>query len=267
MFLVHRKNLVLDGNNPVLLEAYGGFNISMTPYFSATRLFWLEQGGIYAMPNLRGGGEFGKEWHEAGMLEKKQNVFDDYIGAAQYLIESGYTRPERLAIMGGSNGGLLTAAVEMQRPDLYGAVIVQVPVADMLRYHLFTVARFWVPEFGSSEDPNQFKFLYAYSPLHNVMPGTRYPSTFILTADTDDRVHPGQARKLAAALQAGNTSEHPMLIRVETRAGHGGGKPITKIIEETADTYAFLLHELGMDFREGGGRGWRYRSSVAAPGR
>jgi len=267
MFLVHRKNLVLDGNNPVLLEAYGGFNISMTPYFSATRLFWLEQGGVYAMPNLRGGGEFGKEWHEAGMLEKKQNVFDDFIAAAQYLIDSGYTRPGRLAILGGSNGGLLTSAVEMQRPDLYGAVIVQVPVADMLRYHLFTVARFWIPEYGSSEDPSQFKFLYAYSPLHNVKPGTRYPSTLVLTADSDDRVHPGQARKLAAALQAANGSDMPILIRVETRAGHGGGKPITKIIEETADTYAFVMHELGMDLREGGAPGRRGRGSAAAPRR
>ena len=251
MFLVHRKNLVLDGNNPVILNAYGGFDISMTPYFSATRLFWLEQGGILAVPNLRGGGEFGKAWHEAGMLEKKQNVFDDFIAAGEYLISHGYTRPERLAIEGGSNGGLLTAAVELQRPDLFGAVLVQVPVADMLRYHLFTVARFWIPEYGSSENPQQFGFLHAYSPLHNVKPGTKYPATLVLTGDTDDRVHPGQARKYAATLQAGNASEHPMLIRVETRAGHGGGKPISKIIDETADEYAFVMHELGMKLENG----------------
>jgi prolyl oligopeptidase len=251
MFLVHKKNLVLDGNNPVILNAYGGFNISMTPYFSMTRLFWLEQGGILAVPNLRGGGEFGQAWHEAGMLAKKQNVFDDFIAAGEYLIANGYTRPERLVIEGGSNGGLLTSAVEMQRPDLFGAVIVQVPVADMLRYHLFTVARFWIPEYGSSDDPEQFKFLYAYSPLHNVKPGTHYPSTIVLTADSDDRVHPGQARKLAATLQADNASEHPILIRVETRAGHGGGKPISKIIDETADTYAFVMHELGMQLKNG----------------
>jgi prolyl oligopeptidase len=251
MFLVHKKNLVLDGNNPVILNAYGGFDISMTPYFSATRLFWLEQGGILAVPNLRGGGEFGKAWHEAGMLEKKQNVFDDFIAAGEYLVANGYTSPKKLVIEGGSNGGLLTSAVEMQRPDLFGTVIVQVPVADMLRYHLFTVARFWIPESGSSDDPDQFKFLYAYSPLHNVKPGVKYPPTIVLTADSDDRVHPGQARKLAATLQADNASDHPMLIRVETRAGHGGGKPISKIIEETADTYAFVMHELGMSLKNG----------------
>jgi len=251
MFLIHKKNIALDGKNPVILNAYGGFDISMTPYFSASRLFWLEQGGILAVPNLRGGGEFGKAWHEAGMLEKKQNVFDDFIAAGEYLIANGYTTSKKLVIEGGSNGGLLTSAVEMQRPDLFGAVIVQVPVADMLRYHLFTVARFWVPEYGSSDDPNQFKFLYAYSPLHNVNPGASYPPTIVLTADTDDRVDPGQARKLAATLQADNASEHPMLIRVETRAGHGGGKPISKIIDETADTYAFVMHELGMTLKNG----------------
>jgi len=251
MFLIHKKNIALDGKNPVILNAYGGFDISMTPYFSASRLFWLEQGGILAVPNLRGGGEFGKAWHEAGMLEKKQNVFDDFIAAGEYLIANGYTTSQKLVIEGGSNGGLLTSAVEMERPDLFGAVIVQVPVADMLRYHLFTVARFWVPEYGSSDDPNQFKFLYAYSPLHNVKPGASYPPTIVLTADTDDRVDPGQARKLAATLQADNASEHPMLIRVETRAGHGGGKPISKIIDETADTYAFVMHELGMTLKNG----------------
>jgi prolyl oligopeptidase len=251
MFLIHKKNIVLDGNNPVIMNAYGGFDISMTPYFSASRLFWLDQGGVLAVPNLRGGGEFGKAWHEAGMLEKKQNVFDDFIAAGEYLISNGYTSPKRLAIEGGSNGGLLTSAVETQRPDLFGAVIVQVPVADMLRYHLFTVARFWIPEYGSSDDPEQFKFLYTYSPLHHVKPGTNYPPTMVFTADSDDRVHPGQARKLAATLQADNASDHPMLISVETRAGHGGGKPISKVIDETADMYSFVMHELGMSLKNG----------------
>lgn len=246
MFLVHHKNLVLNGDNPTLITGYGGFNISMTPRFSTSTLFWLEQGGVYALVNLRGGGEFGEAWHRAGMLEKKQNVFDDFIAAAQYLVAQGVTRPQRIAIRGGSNGGLLTAACEVQRPDLFGAVVIGVPVADMLRYQKFTVARFWIPEYGSSENPEQFKYLYAYSPLQNVKPGVRYPATFITTADTDDRVGPGQAKKLAATLQADNASENPILIRIETRAGHGGGKPITKRIEEAADIYGFILKALDM---------------------
>ena len=251
IFLAHRKDLCLDGTNPVLLYGYGGFNVTYTPTFSTSRLFWLENGGVYALAGLRGGGEFGEEWHSAGKLEKKQNVFDDYIAASEYLIDMGYTSPERLAIQGGSNGGLLTAAVELQRPELFGAVLVQVPVADMLRYHLFTVARFWIPEYGSSEDPEQFKFLHAYSPLHNVKPGTAYPATLITTADTDDRVHPGQAKKYAATLQAANASDKPILLRVETRAGHGGGKPISKQIEEQADIFSFLFRELGISPRYG----------------
>jgi len=249
MFLVHRRNLVLNGNNPVLLTGYGGFDISMTPRFSTSTLFWLEQGGVYALVNLRGGGEFGEAWHRAGMLEKKQNVFDDFIAAAEDLVTQGVTRPERIAIWGGSNGGLLTAACEVQRPALFGAVVIGVPVADMLRYHQFTVARFWIPEYGSSEDPVQFKFLYAYSPLQNVKPGVRYPATLVTTADTDDRVGPGQARKLAATLQADNASGNPILIRIDTRAGHGGGKPTQKWIEERADIYAFILKSLGLPVR------------------
>jgi prolyl oligopeptidase len=247
MFLVHKKNLVLDGNNPVIMNAYGGFDISMTPYFSATRLFWLEQGGILAVPNLRGGGEFGKAWHEAGMLEKKQNVFDDFIAAGEYLIASGYTSPKKLVIEGGSNGGLLTSAVEMQRPDLFGTVIVQVPVADMLRYHLFTVGRFWIPEYGSGDDPKQFPFLYKYSPYHNVKDGTAYPPTLVTTADTDDRVAPGLAKKFAARLQAATGGDAPILIRIETKAGHGGGKPISKQIDEIADIYEFLFKALKVE--------------------
>jgi prolyl oligopeptidase len=246
MFLVHKRNLVLNGDNPTMIYGYGGFNVSMTPHFSSTRLFWLEQGGIYAVVTLRGGNEFGEEWHKAGMLENKQNVFDDFMGSAEYLIEQGYTRPGRIVIDGASNGGLLTAACAVQRPDLYGVVLTRVPVADMLRYHLFTVARFWIPEYGSSEDPEQFKFLYEYSPLQNVRPGVEYPSTLITTADTDDRVDPGQAKKYAAAIQAANASDKPMLIRIETRAGHGGGKPTTKRIKEWADIFGFTLKEMNL---------------------
>jgi prolyl oligopeptidase len=246
MFLFHRKGIRLDGNNPTILYGYGGFNISETPFFSITPLFWVEQGGIFAVANLRGGGEFGEDWHHAGMLDKKQNVFDDFIAAARTLIDLGYTRTERLAIQGGSNGGLLVSAVEVQRPHLFGVVICQVPVADMLRYHRFTVARYWIPEYGSSENPKQFPFLYAYSPLQNVEPGVKYPATLITTADTDDRVHPGQVRKLAATFQADNVSDEPILLRVETRAGHGGGKPVAKRIEERADIFAFIFHEMGL---------------------
>ncbi len=250
MFLTHGKDLKKDGRTPTILYGYGGFNQSITPYFSPYRMAWLEQGGMYARPSLRGGGEFGEEWHRAGMLGNKQNVFDDFIAAAEYLIAEDYTDTPRLAIEGASNGGLLTSAVEMQRPDLFGVVIVDVPVADMLRYHLFTVARYWIPEYGSSDDPEQFKFLYAYSPLHNVKPGTDYPATLVLTADTDDRVHPGQAKKLAATLQADNASDEPILLRVETRAGHGGGKPVSKRIAEYADMYGFILGEMGVEVKK-----------------
>jgi prolyl oligopeptidase len=245
MFLTHRKNLVLDGDNPVLLYGYGGFDIGLTPSFAVSHLLWIERGGIYAEVNLRGGNEYGEEWHKAGMLEKKQNVFDDFIAAAEWLIEKKYTRPERIATMGGSNGGLLVAACLVQRPDLYGAVVCQVPVIDMLRYHRFTVGRYWVSEFGNAEaSAEQFAFMYKYSPLHNVKVGVEYPPTLIMTADSDDRVVPAHARKFAATLQAAQAGDHPILLRVEMKAGHGAGKPTGKVIEEQSDIYAFLLHVL-----------------------
>lgn len=247
MFLTYRKGLKLDGNNPTLLYAYGGFDISLTPAFAASSLFWVESGGIYALANLRGGGEYGEEWHQAGMLEKKQNVFDDFICAAEWLIANGYTSSQRLAIEGGSNGGLLVAACMVQRPDLYGAVLCHVPVIDMLRYHKFTVGRYWVPEYGNAEaNAEHFAFMYAYSPLHNVREGIAYPPTLILSADTDDRVVPAHAKKFAATLQAANGGENPILLRVETKAGHGFGKPTTKIIEEQSDIFAFLFLTFGM---------------------
>jgi len=246
MFLVSRKGLPRDGNRPVLLTGYGGFNISLTPAFDPSNFALLERGGIYAVPNLRGGGEYGEAWHEAGMFGRKQNVFDDFIAAAEWLVASGYTNPKRIAIEGGSNGGLLTAAVMVQRPDLFGAVVCRVPVADMLRYHLFTVGRFWISEYGSADIPSQFPFLYEYSPLHNVSDGTPYPPILITTADTDDRVSPGMAKKFAARLQAAGHSA-PVLIRVETKAGHGAGKPLSKTIEEDADIFSFVFSMLGVD--------------------
>jgi prolyl oligopeptidase len=246
MFLVHKKGLAKDGNRPVYLYAYGGFNVSQTPGFSGTRYVFLEKDGIVAIPNLRGGGEYGEAWHEAGMREKKQNVFDDFIAAAEWLVANGYTKRERLAIGGGSNGGLLVSAVEMQRPDLYGAVVCQVPVADMLRYHRFTVGRYWIAEYGNAEVAEDFPFLYKYSPLHNVREGVSYPATLITTADTDDRVDPGHSKKLAARLQEAQAGDEPILIRVETKAGHGAGKPTAKILDEAADIYTFLFWQLGM---------------------
>jgi len=246
MFLIHKKGLARDGNRPAYLTAYGGFNVSQTPGFSATRYVFLEKGGIVAIPNLRGGGEYGEEWHKAGMREKKQNVFDDFIAAAEWLIASGYTTPQRLAIAGGSNGGLLVSAVANQRPDLYGAVVSQVPVADMLRYHRFTLGRYWITEYGSSEAASDFPFLYRYSPYHTVRDGVAYPATIVTTADTDDRVDPGHAKKLAARLQAAQGGGEPVLLRVETKAGHGAGKPTTKILEEQADIWTFVFWQLGM---------------------
>ena len=246
MFLIHKKGLAKDGNRPVYLYAYGGFNVNQTPGFSGTRYVFLEKDGIVAIPNLRGGGEYGEAWHQAGMREKKQNVFDDFIAAAEWLVASGYTKRDRLAIGGGSNGGLLVSAVMMQRPDLYGAVICQVPVADMLRYHRFTVGRYWISEYGSAEVAEDFPFLYKYSPLHNVREGVSYPATIITTADTDDRVDPGHSKKLAARLQEAQAGDEPILIRVETKAGHGAGKPTTKILDEQADVWTFLFSQLGM---------------------
>jgi prolyl oligopeptidase len=247
MFLVHRKDLQRDGRRPVLLSGYGGFNISLTPSFDPSNFELLDRGGIYAVANLRGGGEYGEDWHQAGMFERKQNVFDDFIAAAEWLARSGYASPSTIAIEGGSNGGLLTAAVSIQRPDLFGAVVCRVPVADMLRYHLFTVGRFWISEYGSADDPAQFPYLYKYSPYHNVRDGAPYPPTLVMTADTDDRVSPGMAKKLAARLQAAG-SGGPVLIRVETKAGHGAGKPVSKLIEEDADIFTFLFKYL--DVRE-----------------
>jgi prolyl oligopeptidase len=248
MFLVQRRDTPRDGDRPVWLNAYGGFNINIVPDFDPAHFVWLDRGGVLAVPNLRGGGEYGEAWHEAGMLARKQNVFDDFIAAAEHLIAEGYTRAGRLVFEGGSNGGLLVSAVLMQRPDLPGAVICRVPVADMLRYHLFTVGRFWIPEYGSADDPAQFQFLYDYSPLHRVRDDVRYPPVLIMTAETDDRVDPGMARKLAARLQAAcmgaGGAGGPVCIRIERRAGHGAGKPVTKLIEEDADIYAFALQAL-----------------------
>jgi prolyl oligopeptidase len=247
MFLVHRKGLTLDGNRPVLLYGYGGFNINMTPGYDPAHFVWLDRGGVFAMPNLRGGGEYGETWHWAGTFERKQNVFDDFMAAAEWLIANNYTRAERLAIEGGSNGGLLVGAVMVQRPELFGAVVCRVPVADMLRYHLFTVGRFWTSEYGSADDPEQFRYLLAYSPYHNVKDGASYPPTLVMTADTDDRVAPGMAKKFAARLQAATAGPGPILIRVETKAGHGAGKPVTKMIEEDADIFTFLFRVLRLD--------------------
>ncbi len=241
MFITCKKGMALDGSNPTILYGYGGFNQSITPYFSVADAFWLESGGVYAVANIRGGEEYGEEWHQGGILDRKQNVFDDFLAAAEWLIANKYTSTPRLAIEGGSNGGLLTAACMLQRPGLFGAVICEVPVTDMLRYHKFTIGRYWASDYGTSDDPEQFKFLYAYSPAHNVKPGVTYPPALITTADTDDRVVPMHAKKFAAALQAADTGENPILIRIETKAGHGGGKPTTKRIEEASDVYAFLF--------------------------
>ncbi len=246
MFLTHRRDLQRNGENPTYLTAYGGFNISTTPGFSVANLAWLEMGGILAMPNLRGGGEYGEDWHRAGMLDRKQNVFDDFIAAAEYLVRERYTTPRRLAIGGGSNGGLLIGAVLNQRPDLFGAAIPAVGVMDMLRFHRFTIGYAWVTEYGSADSTHQFPFLFRYSPLHNIRRGAQYPAVMVTTADHDDRVVPGHSFKYAAALQAAQGGPAPILIRVETRAGHGAGRPTTKIIEEAADRWAFLVRALGM---------------------
>ena len=246
MFLTHKKGLKQDGTNPTYLYGYGGFNISLTPSFSVATLAWLEMGGVYAVPTLRGGGEYGEEWHEAGMHEKKQNVFDDFIAAAEYLIKEGYTAPARLAIGGGSNGGLLVGAAITQRPDLFGAALPAVGVMDMLRFHKFTIGWAWVTEYGSADSAAQFPYLYKYSPLHNIRPGTRYPATLITTADHDDRVVPGHSFKFAATLQAAQAGPQPVLIEIETKAGHGAGKPTSKIIEEQADRLAFLVRNLAI---------------------
>ncbi|MGK7888628.1 MAG: prolyl oligopeptidase family protein [Leptolyngbyaceae cyanobacterium] len=247
MFITHKKGLTLDGKNPTVLYGYGGFNISLTPNFSISYLVWMEMGGVYAIPNLRGGGEYGEEWHQAGTKLNKQNVFDDFIAAAEWLIASGYTSSEKLAIAGGSNGGLLVGACMTQRPDLFGAALPAVGVLDMLRFHKFTIGWAWISDYGTPDDPEEFQALYAYSPLHNLKPGTVYPPTLITTADHDDRVVPAHSFKFAATLQECHQGDHPVLIRIETKAGHGAGKPTTKIIEEVADKFGFLMRSLNVE--------------------
>ena len=246
MFITHKKTLVRDGKRPVYLYGYGGFNISMTPSFSVSNLVWLEMGGVYAVANLRGGGEYGREWHEAGTRLRKQNVFDDFQAGAEWLIANRYTRPDRLAIGGGSNGGLLVGACMIQRPDLFAAALPAVGVMDMLRFHRFTIGRAWVGDYGCSEDPAQFRALRAYSPYHNLKPGTSYPATLVTTADHDDRVVPAHSFKFTAALQAAQRGPRPTLIRIETDAGHGAGTPTSKRIDAQADKWAFLLRNLNM---------------------
>ena len=246
MFITHKKGLKLDGSNPTILYGYGGFNISQTPGFSVSRVVWMEMGGIYAVANIRGGAEYGKEWWANGAVLKKQNTFDDFIAAAEFLIENKYTSSPKLAIQGGSNGGLLVGAVLNQRPDLFGAALPAVGVMDMVRFTEFTVGAFWKSDYGDPKKPDEFKVLYSYSPLHNIKPGTKYPATLVTTADTDDRVFPAHSFKYAAALQAAQAGEAPVLIRIETKAGHGAGKPTAKVIEEQADIYGFLFKNLGM---------------------
>ena len=249
MFVIHKKGIKLDGSNPTLLYGYGGFNISMTPGFSVARLPWLEMGGIYVVANIRGGAEYGKSWWANGARLKKQNTFDDFIGAAEALIKLGYTSTPKLAIQGGSNGGLLVGAVLNQRPDLFGAALPAVGVMDMVRFTEFTVGAAWKSDYGDPKDPADFKVLYGYSPLHNIKVGTKYPATLVTTADTDDRVFPAHSFKYAAALQAAQSGNAPILIRIETKAGHGAGKPTSKQIEEQADIYGFLVKNLGMNVK------------------
>ena len=250
MFICHKKGLKKDADNPTYLYGYGGFNISLTPSFNARNIAWMEMGGVYAQAILRGGGEYGKPWHEAGIKLRKQNVFDDFIAAAEWLIENGYTSTTRLAISGRSNGGLLVGACMTQRPDLYGACVPIVGVLDMLRFHEFTVGWGWVSDYGSAEDPEEFKSLLAYSPYHNVNPGTEYPPTLVTTGDHDDRVYPAHSYKFAAALQAAQSGPAPTLIRIDTKAGHGAGKPTSKLIDEYTDELAFITRNLGMDIEK-----------------
>jgi prolyl oligopeptidase len=250
MFITHRKGMKLDGQNPTLLYGYGGFNISLTPAFSASRALLLEQGGVYVVANLRGGGEFGEDWHKAGTKCQKQNVFDDFIGAAEYLIKNKYTTRDRLAIEGGSNGGLLVGAAMTQRPELFGVAFPRVGVLDMLRYHMFTIGYAWAIDYGRSDNPGEYKCLRAYSPLHNLRQ-TSYPATMITTADHDDRVVPAHSFKFAAALQEHQQGTNPALIRIETAAGHGAGKPTSKLLEEAADMMSFMFYNMGVEVKMG----------------
>jgi prolyl oligopeptidase len=244
MFVVHNRDVPKDNKNPALLYGYGGFNISLTPNFLISRLVWLELGGTLAVANLRGGGEYGEDWHQAGSLQKKQNVFDDMITCAEFLTTNGYTSPAKLVIEGRSNGGLLVGACITQRPDLFGAALPTVGVMDMLRFHKFTIGWAWVSDYGSAQDPEQFKVLHSYSPLHNIESGTSYPATLATTADHDDRVVPGHSYKFISTLQAAQAGEAPVLIRIQTKAGHGFGKPIKILIEEQTDIFAFLIKAL-----------------------
>ena len=253
MFITHHKEVMLDGRRPTLLYGYGGFNISLQPSFSVTRLAWMEMGGVYAVANMRGGGEYGEDWHKAGTKLQKQNVFDDFIAAGEYLIDEGYTNSDKLAIFGGSNGGLLVGAVTNQRPELFGAAIPAVGVMDMLRFHKFTAGRFWTDDYGSSDNPEEFQALLAYSPYHNVKDGTEYPAILVTTADTDDRVVPGHSFKYAARIQEAQAGNAPVLIRIETRAGHGAGVPTDKVVADYADRWAFLVRNLDMRLPEGYG--------------
>jgi prolyl oligopeptidase len=251
MFIVCKKGIELNGNNPTLLYAYGGFNISITPSFSTSKIAFLEQGGIYVVANLRGGGEYGEDWHKAGMLEKKQNVFDDFIAAAEYLIKEKYTSADKLAIQGRSNGGLLIGAVMTQRPDLFKVALPGVGVLDMLRYHKSTVGWGWSVEYGNSDNQEQFKYLVKYSPLHNIKDSVKYPATLVTTGDHDDRVVPSHSFKFIATLQAKAAAKNPTIpymVRIDTNAGHGAGKPTSKLIEEEADVWAFTMFNLGMLF-------------------
>ena len=250
MFIAHRSGLELNGDTPTLLYGYGGFNIALTPDFSISRLAWMEMGGIFALANIRGGGEYGDDWHKAGTKLQKQNVFDDFIAAGEYLIAERYTRPDKLAVMGGSNGGLLVGAVVNQRPELFAAAIPAVGVMDMLRFHQFTAGRFWTDDYGSADNPDEFEALLAYSPYHNIKDGTQYPAVMVVTADTDDRVVPGHSFKYAARLQAAQAGSAPVMIRIETRAGHGSGKPTDMVIEGLADEWTFLADNLGLDLPE-----------------
>jgi len=256
MFLTYKKGMKRDGQNPVLIYGYGGFNIPITPGFSTSNAFFIEQGGIYVSVTLRGGSEYGEKWHQAGMLEKKQNVFDDFIGAAEYLIKEKYTNNQKIAIRGGSNGGLLVGAAMTQRPDLFKVALPAVGVMDMLRFHKFTVGWGWAVEYGNADSVKQFPFLYKYSPYHNLKPGIDYPATLVTTADHDDRVVPAHSFKFASRLQEVNAGNNPMLIRIETNAGHGAGKPTSKVIEEATDIWSFVMYNLGMPFREGPKKGF-----------